>query len=64
MTDTEHNYYTVEQVASLLQVHWQTVLNYIKRGDLEGIRIGRGYRISKDALDTFVANKSTKRAGI
>jgi excisionase family DNA binding protein len=62
MADTEQNYYTVEQVSSLLQVHWQSVLNYIKRGDLEAIRIGRGYRISQQALNTFIANKSTKRA--
>jgi excisionase family DNA binding protein len=60
--NTPHNqYYTVEQVASLLQVHWQSVLNYIKRGDLEATKIGRGYRISPEALDTFLRQRSTKR---
>lgn len=53
-------YYTVEQVAALLQVHWQSVLNYIKRGDLGAVKIGRGYRISPSALDTFLSKRSTR----
>jgi excisionase family DNA binding protein len=54
-------YFTVSQVAELLQVHWQSVLNYIKRGEIEAIKIGRGYRISSTALDGFIANHSTKK---
>ena len=56
----ENEYLTVAQVAKILQVHWQSVLNYIKRGDLEAIRIGRGYRINKKALDGFISARSTK----
>lgn len=47
-------YYTVAQVANILQVHWQTVLNYIKMGKLKAIRLGKGYRISKESLEEFV----------
>lgn len=61
MTAEQKQFHTVEQVASLLQVHWQSVLNYIKRGDLEAIKIGRGYRISPEALDAFLSQRSTKR---
>lgn len=57
----KNQYYTVEQVASLLQVHWQSILNYIRRGDLEAIKIGRGYRVSQEALDTFLSQRSTKQ---
>jgi excisionase family DNA binding protein len=53
-------FYTVEQVAEILQVHWQSVLNYIKRGELKALKLGKGYRISKTSLDKFVANRSTK----
>jgi excisionase family DNA binding protein len=55
----EKEYLTVEQVATTLQVHWQSVLNYIKRGELPAIRIGRGYRISRVALEKFVTERST-----
>jgi excisionase family DNA binding protein len=61
MKTAMNQYYTVEQVASLLQVHWQSILNYIKRGDLEAIKIGRGYRISQEALEAFLNERSTKR---
>ncbi|HSW37423.1 MAG TPA: helix-turn-helix domain-containing protein [Candidatus Saccharimonadales bacterium] len=61
MNTEQKQYHTVEQVASLLQVHWQSVLNYIKRGDLEAIKIGRGYRISTEALASFLRQRSTKR---
>lgn len=55
----KNEYLTVVQVAAILQVHWQTVLNYIKRGDLTAIRIGRGYRISRTALEKLIKDRST-----
>ncbi len=59
-----NSFYTVEQVARLLQVHWQTVLNYIKNGRLEAVKLGRGYRISKDALDSFIKQNLSKQVTI
>jgi excisionase family DNA binding protein len=56
----DKEYHTVEQAAAILQVHWQSILNYIKRGDLPAIRIGRGYRISRSALDKFIQDRSTE----
>jgi excisionase family DNA binding protein len=50
---------TVNQVAELLQVHWQSVLNYIKRGDLSAIKLGRGYRISRESLEKFIDERTT-----
>lgn len=56
-----NSFYTVVQVAELLQVHWQTVLNYIKSGKLEAVKLGRGDRISKEAFNRFTKqNSSTK----
>lgn len=49
-----NEFLTVEQVAELLQVHWQTVLNYIKARKLKALKLGKGYRIPKQALDTFI----------
>lgn len=55
-----NSFYTVEQVAELLQVHWQTVLNYIKSGKLKALRLGKGYRIPKNELDNFIRENQTK----
>lgn len=55
--------YTVEEVAKELGVHWQTVLNCIKRGELEAVKMGRGYRISPEALKAFVERRTTGQKG-
>jgi excisionase family DNA binding protein len=56
----DDKFYTVQEVADLLKVHWQSVLNYIKKGDLEALKLGKGYRISQQALDNFIASRSTR----
>lgn len=56
-----NDFLTVEQVANALQVHWQTVLNYIKSGRLEALQLGKGYRISQKALDKFIEENSVHR---
>lgn len=55
-----NEFYTVKQVAELLKVHWQTVLNYIKNGKLKAVKLGKGYRISKGALDEFIKDNQTQ----
>ena len=56
-----NNFLTVEQVAQALQIHWQTVLNYIKSDKLEALKLGKGYRISREALDKFIKNNQTNK---
>lgn len=56
----DKKYYTVQDVADLLKLHWQSVLTYIKSGELEAVKLGKGYRISQNALDTFIAKRTTK----
>jgi len=55
-----NSFLTVEQVAEILQVHWQTVLNYIKSGKLEAVKLGKGYRIPRHAIDKFAKENSVK----
>jgi len=52
---------TVEQVAQKLQIHWQTVLRYIKNNKLRAVKLGRGYRVDPKDLDKFVEQLKTKR---
>lgn len=53
-------FHTVKQVAAKLNVHWQSVHNYIKRGELEAFKVGNGYRISNDAIEAFLENRKVK----
>jgi len=52
---------TVGQVAQKLQIHWQTVLRYIKNNKLRAAKLGRGYRIDPKDLDKFVEQLKTKK---
>lgn len=56
----KHSFLTIKEVADILQLHFQTVLNYIKSGKLNAIRLDKGYRISRKDLDEFIENNKTK----
>lgn len=56
-----HKFHTVQEVADILQIHWQSVLNYIKSDKLEAVKLGKGYRISETALQKFIADHSTRK---
>lgn len=58
MTTNDNEFLTVEQVAELLQIHWQTVLNYIKSGKITAVKLGKGYRISRVSLNKFISENS------
>ena len=45
---------TPEQVADILQIHILTTYNYIRRGKLNAIRLGRSYRITPEDLERFI----------
>ncbi|MFZ3062877.1 MAG: helix-turn-helix domain-containing protein [Actinomycetota bacterium] len=50
---------TVPEVAAMLRVSTMTVYRLIKRGELSAIRVGRGYRITSQAVDRYLASEST-----
>jgi excisionase family DNA binding protein len=54
-----NEFLTVTQVSEILQVHWQTILNYIKTGKIDAVRLGKGYRISRKSLDRFLEENQT-----
>lgn len=45
--------YSVEQVATHLGLHVRTVRNYVREGRLKAVRIGKQYRIARDAIETL-----------
>ncbi len=47
----EHlEYYTVEEVASILRVTTTTIYNLCRRGAIESVNVGRAIRIPADAI--------------
>ncbi|MEV6418842.1 helix-turn-helix domain-containing protein [Streptomyces sp. NPDC051662] len=46
-------YYSVDQVAELLDLHVRTVRGYVRDGRLKATRIGKQYRIAREDLAAF-----------
>ncbi len=49
---------TVPQVAAELQVTSQTIRNWIDHGTLPAVRIGRAFRVRRDAVDALLERAS------
>ena len=49
----QETYYTVEQIAQMLQMHQKTVQRYIREGKLRAVKVGKGWRISGHDLSVF-----------
>ncbi|MET9954327.1 helix-turn-helix domain-containing protein [Streptomyces sp. NPDC006339] len=55
-------FYTVEQVAGLLDLHVKTVRGYVRDGRLPATRVGRQYRIRPEDLDAFTGTSPAPAA--
>lgn len=56
---SEQPYLTVEEVAELMRVSKMTVYRLLHSGELPGIRVGRSFRVPREALDTFLRSSAT-----
>lgn len=54
------NYYTVEQVSNMLDIHPKTIQRYIREGKLRASKIGKSWRITGDDLSAFTEGDSYK----
>ena len=60
MVVADERLFTVQEIAERLQVHENTVLNWLKRNELRGIRLGgtkAGWRIRASEYERFLADR-------
>jgi excisionase family DNA binding protein len=50
-------FYTLNEVADLLKVTRKTVTNYIRKGKLVAFKMGTNFRVSSDALNSFIESR-------
>ena len=55
----QDRYQTVQELAQRLEVAEATVRQWIKSGELRGINIGKGWRISDNGLGQFLKTRET-----
>ena len=52
-------FFTVKEVAEILQISRSTVHNLIKTGELKAVQIGRAVRVKRADLDEYIRKNST-----
>lgn len=53
-------FYTVEDLKDILNLHEKTIQKYIREGKIEATKVGKSWRVSKDSLNRFM-NIDTKK---
>lgn len=46
--------YTLQEIEDLLQVTRRTTYNWIKDGKLKAFKVGKSWRVTKEALEEFM----------
>lgn len=45
--------YTLEEIQEILHVTRRTIYNWIKDGKLKAFKVGKGWRVTREALEDF-----------
>jgi excisionase family DNA binding protein len=56
-----NQYYTVEQIAGMLDIHPKTIQRYIREGKLRAVKIGKGWRVTGHDLSTFTESADMRK---
>ncbi|MFB0919436.1 MAG: helix-turn-helix domain-containing protein [Oscillospiraceae bacterium] len=52
------DYYTVEQISEMLDIHTKTIQRYIREGRLRATKVGKSWRVTGHDLSVFVESDS------
>lgn len=52
-------YYTVEQISKILDIHPKTIQRYIREGKLRAVKIGKSWRVTGHDLSLFAEGTQT-----
>lgn len=55
------DYYTVEQISDMLDIHPKTIQRYIREGRLRAAKIGKSWRITGHDLSVFVESNRDEK---
>lgn len=58
-----NNYYTVEQISNMLNIHPKTIQRYIREGRLHATKIGKSWRVTGHDLSVFVESNGEEGPG-
>lgn len=53
----QRDFYTVTEAAERLRLQPRTVADYCRKGKIAAVKVGRGWRIGRDALAAYTAER-------
>ena len=51
--EKKQEFYTLQEIADLLQVNVQTVRRKVREGKIKALYLGKSYRVSRAALEEY-----------
>ena len=57
------DYYTVEQISDMLNIHPKTIQRYIREGRLRATKIGKSWRVNGHDLSIFIESDGYEEPG-
>ena len=60
MTENQSEILTVQEIADYLRTTIRTVRGLIRKGKLKALRVGRSYRITKEALNEYLRSQDSQ----
>lgn len=57
------DYYTVEEISDMLNIHPKTIQRYIREGRLRATKIGKSWRVTGHNLSVFVESNTDEGLG-
>lgn len=58
----EDEFLTVAEIAAILKLHQQTIRNWIDRGELPSVKIGRSVRVKRVDFERFLEDAVIRKA--
>ena len=50
-TTSLQNYYTLKETANIFNVYWKTIRNWVLKGKIKAIKIGKEWKIPKEEIN-------------
>jgi excisionase family DNA binding protein len=59
----QKDYYTVEQISEMLDIHPKTIQRYIREGKLRATKIGKSWRVTGHDISVFMESNRNEMPG-
>lgn len=59
----KNDFVSLNELSEELGLHYKTLYKEVRKGNLPAVKIGKGYKVHRDDVETYVFNKRCEAAG-